>query len=74
MQSVFVAWRFYIKEKVLLKKYLDECNYFSKENEVRSKPERRFIGSGSGIKNGLKRSDRRKSTLTENMNTINYYD
>lgn len=27
LYSVFVAWKFYVKEKVLLKKYLNECNY-----------------------------------------------
>lgn len=27
LYSIFVAWKFFIKEKVLLNKYLEECNY-----------------------------------------------
>ena len=27
LYSIFVAWKFHIKEKIILKKYLNECNY-----------------------------------------------
>ena len=27
LYSVFVAWKFYVKERKLLNKYLNECNY-----------------------------------------------
>jgi len=35
--SIIVAWKFWAREKGLLKKYLHECNYFSQETEVVSK-------------------------------------
>lgn len=33
MYSILVAWKFYTKEKSLLKKYLNECNYFTEETQ-----------------------------------------
>lgn len=33
MYSILVAWKFYTKEKTLLKKYLNECNYFTEETQ-----------------------------------------
>jgi hypothetical protein len=29
--AILIAWKFWAKEKALLKKYLDECNYMSHE-------------------------------------------
>jgi len=33
LYSVFVAWKFYVKEKLLLNKYLSECNYQSQNSK-----------------------------------------